>query len=260
MSRQIDCNETNRASLVERYLLGGMRKKERRAFEQHLEACHDCSQQLRESRKIVTTLKNAAEKAGWTENQVAQLDRLYSRGSLLQNINWRLAAKIAVVVLGVFIVPFLWWANKAETKMALLVNLQRETRLLTGETDHTGNLQKILALHKEGKDEMVIAALDSSLSTLDETIEKATAERLLGLSYLFNEQPDSALNHLQHALRTQAPDAEQLSYLYIAKAHLLMGNRLGAISALKKAAGLRAIFTAEAAQLIEKLEQLERKK
>lgn len=256
MSYQIDCDETNRASLVERYLLGGMRKKERLEFEEHLEACHDCLQQLRESRNIVTKLKNAAEEAGWTENQVAQLDRLYSRGSLFQNINWRLAAKIAIVFLGVVIVPFLWWANKAETKMATLVNLERETRLLTGETDYTDNLKKILLLHKEGDDKNVIEVLNSNFSKFDEATEIATAERLLGLSFLLTEKPDTALNHLQRALLTQLPEAEQLTFLYIAKAHLLMGNKLGALSALKKAAGLHIRFDKEALQLIEKLEHL----
>ena len=135
MKSNMQCNENDRAGLVERYVLGGMHKKERLAYEAHLQRCEACKKQLKESQKIVAKLKSAAQSAGWTENQVAQIDRLYSRGSLLQNINWRLAMKIAIILIVIVILPFLWWANSTETKLALMVTLERETGLLESETD-----------------------------------------------------------------------------------------------------------------------------
>ncbi|MFQ5627904.1 MAG: anti-sigma factor family protein [bacterium] len=256
MKSKMQCDENIRANLVERYVLGGMRKKEKLAFEAHLESCEACSKQLQESQKIVNRLKHAAQSAGWTEGQVAQIDRLYLRGSLLQNINWRLAMKIAIILIAVVIIPFLWWANKIETKLALMVFFERETALLVNETDQTGYLQSALTLHQQGKDREVIANLTTSFSQFELPAEKATAERFLGLSYLFIDAPDSALIHLHNAQIDCGPDAEQLSFLYIANAHLLMGNKLGAMSALKNAAKIHSRFRDKALELKERLDKL----
>ena len=254
--KPIQCDSENRALLAERYALGGMQKKEKQAFEAHLATCTLCTKQLQENQKIVNKLKDAAAEAGWSEKDVAKIDRLYARAGLARSINWWLTLKIALLLMAFVIVPFFWWANQDATKMALLVSLQRESSLLAGETDLSGQLQPLFELHKNGRDEEVVAAGRAVLPQIAETDERATLERLLGLSFLFTDQPDSALPHLQKAQLTGNPYAEQKSHYYAAQAHLLMANKLGAIAALKHAEKIQSDFTEKVVSLRDQINNL----
>lgn len=256
MNDQIQCNDANRATLVERYALGGMRRKEKRAFKAHLQSCPFCARQLQENRKIVDELKGAAKDAGWSAKDIAEIDHLYARAGLSRGINWKLTLKIAVILTALVIIPFVWWANKPATKMALLVSLSRETEFLAGDNVSNADLQHAHALHLDGRDREAIAALQPLLQHLKAPTAKAKAERLLGLSYLFIEKPDSALLYLQKSLAESDGQSEQLCFYYIAQAHMMMGNKLGALAALKNGERSHPAMTEKMRQLHDRIQAL----
>lgn len=256
MKDQFQCNDENRGLLVERYALGGMSKKEKLAFETHLKTCTFCAKRLQENQKVVDKLKGAAKDAGWSEKDISEIDNLYARAGLSRGINWKLTLKIALILTVVVIIPFTWWANRPATKMALMVSLNRETALNVEDEASIPGLQHAFELHKAAEDDAAIAELKQIAANITSETARITIERLLGLSYLFKSEPDSALPHLQSAVAESNDSDEQMSFIYIAQAHLMMANKLGAVAALNKARQSHQPVPAIVSLQLEKLNEL----
>lgn len=251
------CNDKNRTGLVEKYLLGGMSEKTRQSFEAHLKHCDKCLGQLNASRKIIADIRRAARKAGWDPDQLDELSTLYARKRLLRHMNWRLISLIALGLCLVVVLPFFWWANKPETRMALLVSLERERTLDPTITGEQMQLSRALSLHMAGKDERcagVIADL-VKLADLDAAV-RVNAERLYGLSLMFQKKPQHAVPHLQRAAATTDPDLEQRAHWYLANAFLLLGDAESARTFLNKTLASSGPFQNEAADALQNLEKI----
>lgn len=257
MSKVVNCAEAKRTVLAERYLLGGMARRERARYSRHLESCNACRAQVAQTAALIADLESAAENAGWDAGQVKRIKQLYRhRRGMMQNFNWRLAGGIALLLTLVIIMPFVWWANRPETKMALLVSFEREQIDAGSSRSDSLIWAEIGELHQTGDDDGVRARLLELLPGLDDPELICTAHRFVGLSALFLKQADEALPHLQIASGVRNPAAEEKAYWYIANAHLMLGNKIGAKAALHKVVSLRSKRRLHASRLLEKLAAL----
>lgn len=256
MPKRFKCDDAKRAGIAERYVMGGLSRRERARYEAHLAACKQCQKQLEAARKVVKELKSAAAEAGWSQEQIDRLDRLYSPQGLLQNINWRLIALITLILGVVIVVPFIWWVSQPQTRLSLHVAFERERRALSESEADNAVIRRALEMHERGKDREVIAYLHNNLAMVVQPESRLAAHRLIGLSYLFLSKPDSALEHLTIAATAQDTIAAQCSEYYMAQAYLLSGNKTGAIGALRRASEVPGPLQTRALELLETLRAL----
>ena len=254
MSKTIECRDDNRHELVERYLMGGMKRREKEAFAAHLETCQACQRQLKEGEVMLKKLQKAARKAGWSEGDIALLSRLYERQGMFSHVNWRLVLIISVTLF-LLILPFIWWANQPETKMKLLFSLKPDEVLLQETPPTRGELVEPFRRFEAGEFDRVILDIEDRLSRLPEP-ELFQAENLLGLSYLFEKQPEKAVIHLQKALALATPEDRDRLLWYLANAHLRLGDRERAQSYLRQVVRKGGPFKSQALYILERMKIL----
>ncbi len=256
MSAKIDCENTDRAELVEKYLLGGMGRKAQKEMESHLKECPDCSAVLKEQQKILSRLTKAARKAGWKQEQIDEISNFHKRRSLFKNMNWKLVLIIAGVLFAFTAGPLIWKSQDPQFQLQQLAELELERRLDPGVTDSSGALQNALNFHQTERHNDALLVLNKTSASLEKLEYIVFAERLIGLTYLHLQKTDSAMTHLHSALKSPSPALRQRAFWFIAQGHLLAGNRQGAESALRSAEQLPGEFKTLAQELLLRLNEL----
>ena len=251
MAKNFVCNDDNRHELVERYVMGGMKRREKEAFAAHLEECPDCRRQLKESQAMLKKLQKAARKAGWSEGDIALLSRLYERQGFFSHVNWKLVAVISVSLF-LLVLPFIWWANQPETKMKLLFALKPKEVILQQTPPVRGELVEAFRQFESERFRQAIELLEAKLARLSDD-ELFQAEKWLGLAYLFEKQPEKAVIHLQKALALASAEEEGMMLWYIANAYLRLGQREAAETHLRKVAETHPSLKSQALYMLERL-------
>ncbi len=253
MGSSLLCTEANRQELAERYLFGGMGRKEKQRFEEHLSECQACQDQLQQSRKMLNELKQAAENAGWSQKEIEQLSRLYAPRGVFTQFNWRLILAITAVLFIVFVLPFIWWANKPETKMRLMASLEPEFR---PEKTLPQGLREAVQLHEKGEYEQAVNRLVQLAEKPDYQPFGPMIHRLIGLSLMLKKEPERALPYLQKSLADTSAEAEEKSLWYMANAYLMIGNKPGAVRFLEKVIAREGRYRERAVELLDRLKNL----
>lgn len=248
------CHDDNRQQLAERYLFGGMRRREMRAYEEHVAQCAACQEQLRQGRQMLAELKTAAKNAGWSRKEIDNLSRLYARRGPFAQINWRLVLAITAVLCAVFVLPFIWWANRPETRMRLLVSLQPES---VDVAQLPEPLQEPVRLHQLGRQEQVIQRLMPLSTDSRYRAFWPAIQRLIGLAYLLEKQPERAIPHLQRSLADTSASGTERAAWYLANAYLLIADRPVAERFLEAVVAKNGEFKEKAGFVLEQLQKIE---
>ena len=253
MGSTLVCSDANRQELTERYLFGGMRKKQKLAFEQHLKECEACQKQLQQSQQMLNELRQAAENAGWSPGEIDQLSRLYAPRGVFSQFNWRLVLVITLVLFAVFVLPFIWWANKPETKMRLLASLEPEYQI---EGTLPEELNQAIEAHQSGNHDRAIQELMHFVDQPTYQPFWPLIHRVIGLSFMLKKEPERALPYLQKSLANASSRAEEKSLWYIANAYLMLGNRSGAMRFLQEVIEQRGQHQDRARAILDRLKKL----